>query len=99
MHAGARLPQQQGPQPASRKKELTMKAIRIHAFGGPEAMQLEELPDLAPGPGQVVVRARAIGVNPVDTYIRSGAYARKPSPMSRRVTKSTCASSRSRKAP
>ncbi|MGH9325836.1 MAG: NADPH:quinone reductase [Terriglobia bacterium] len=55
-----------------------MKAIRIHQFGGPEAMQLEELPDLRPGPGEVVVRVKAVGVNPVDTYIRSGAYALKP---------------------
>jgi NADPH:quinone reductase len=55
-----------------------MKAIRVHEFGGPEVMELEEVPDLQPGPGQVLVRARAIGVNPVDGYIRSGMYARKP---------------------
>jgi NADPH2:quinone reductase len=41
-------------------------------------MKLEETPGLAPGPGQVVVRVKAVGVNPVDTYIRSGMYARKP---------------------
>jgi NADPH2:quinone reductase len=51
-----------------------MKAIRMHDFGGPEVLQLEEVPGLKPGPGQVVVRVRAIGVNPVETYIRSGAY-------------------------
>src|SRR5579875_2621191 len=51
-----------------------MKAIRVHQFGGPEVMKLEELPDLHPGPGEVVVRVKAVGVNPVDTYIRSGAY-------------------------
>jgi NADPH2:quinone reductase len=55
-----------------------MKAIRIHEFGGPEVMKLEEVPDLAAGPGQVVVSVKAVGVNPVDTYIRSGAYAVKP---------------------
>lgn len=55
-----------------------MKAIRVHQFGGPEVMKLEELPDLHPGPGEVVVRVKAVGVNPVDTYIRSGAYASKP---------------------
>ena len=55
-----------------------MKAIRIHEFGDPEVMKLEEVPDLAPGAGQVVVRAHAVGVNPVETYIRSGAYARLP---------------------
>lgn len=51
-----------------------MKAIRIHQFGGPESLRLEEAPDPRPGPGQVLVRTRAIGVNPVDTYIRSGIY-------------------------
>ncbi len=55
-----------------------MKAIRIHHFGGPEVMGLEEVADLQPGPDQVVVQVKAIGVNPVDTYIRSGTYAMKP---------------------
>ncbi|MGA8012697.1 MAG: NADPH:quinone reductase [Candidatus Acidiferrales bacterium] len=56
-----------------------MKAIRIKEFGGPEVMKLEEVPDLKPGAGQVVVRLRAIGVNPVETYMRAGTYPRKPS--------------------
>jgi len=55
-----------------------MKAIRVHEFGGPEVMKLEEAPDLTAGPGQVVVNVKAVGVNPVDTYIRSGGYALKP---------------------
>jgi NADPH:quinone reductase len=55
-----------------------MKAIRIKEFGGPEVLKVEELADLKPGSGQVVVRVRAVGVNPVDTYIRSGVYPRKP---------------------
>jgi NADPH:quinone reductase len=55
-----------------------MKAIRVHQFGGPEVMKLEEMPDPKPGAEQVVVQVHAAGVNPVDTYIRSGAYARKP---------------------
>ncbi len=55
-----------------------MKAIRVHEFGGPAVMQLEDLPDLTAGPGQAVVRIRAIGVNPVDTYIRAGGHAVKP---------------------
>ena len=56
-----------------------MKAIRVHEFGGPEVMQLEEVPELTPAAGQVVVRVNAVGVNPVDTYIRSGMHAVKPS--------------------
>ena len=55
-----------------------MKAIRVHEFGGPEVMRLEEVPDPKAGQGQVLVRVKAAGVNPVDTYIRSGAYAAKP---------------------
>jgi NADPH2:quinone reductase len=55
-----------------------MKAIRVHEFGGPEVMKLEEVPDLQPASGQVAVRLHAAGVNPVDTYIRAGMYARKP---------------------
>ncbi len=56
-----------------------MKAIRVHEFGGPEVMKLEEVPALQPGPGQVVVRIHAAGVNPVDAYVRTGTYAVKPS--------------------
>jgi len=55
-----------------------MKAICVHEFGGPEVMKLEEVPNLTPGPGQVVVSVKAAGVNPVDSYIRSGGYAVKP---------------------
>jgi len=51
-----------------------MKAIRVRAFGEPEVMQLEEVPGLAPGKSEVVVKLYAAGVNPVDTYIRSGMY-------------------------
>jgi NADPH2:quinone reductase len=56
-----------------------MKAIRVHEFGGPEVMVLEDVPDPEAGPGQVVVRIKAAGVNPVDGYIRSGLYPVKPS--------------------
>ena len=51
-----------------------MKAIRVANFGAPEVMQLEEIPDLVPDAGQVLVTVKAVGVNPVDTYIRSGLY-------------------------
>jgi len=51
-----------------------MKAIRVHQFGGPEVMKWEDVPDPKPAAGQVLVRLRAVGVNPVDTYIRAGSY-------------------------
>ena len=55
-----------------------MKAIVVRAFGGPEVLQIEDVPAPVVSAGQVLVRVRAVGVNPVDTYIRSGTYARKP---------------------
>ena len=55
-----------------------MKAIRVHEFGGPEVLKLEEVADPQPGPNQVVVGIHAAGVNPVDTYMRTGTYAIKP---------------------
>ncbi|HEX8291525.1 MAG TPA: NADPH:quinone reductase [Pyrinomonadaceae bacterium] len=55
-----------------------MKAIRVHEFGGPEVLRLEDVPGPRPSKGQVLVRVRAAGVNPVDTYIRSGTHAVKP---------------------
>jgi len=55
-----------------------MKAIRVTAFGGPEVLRLEEVPTPQPGRGEVLVRIHATGVNPVETYIRAGTYARLP---------------------
>ncbi len=55
-----------------------MKAIRVHEFGGPEVLRPEEVEEPRPAAGQVVVRVRAAGVNPVDTYIRGGAHAVRP---------------------
>ncbi len=55
-----------------------MRAIRVHEFGGPEVLRLEELPDPRPEPNQVVIRVHAAGVNPVETYLRSGTYPVKP---------------------
>jgi NADPH2:quinone reductase len=49
-----------------------MKAIRIHEFGDPGVMQLEDVPEPQPGPGQVAVHLLAVGVNPVETYVRKG---------------------------
>lgn len=55
-----------------------MKAILAHEFGPPEVMKLEEIPVPKVGPSQVLVRVKAAGVNPADTYMRSGMYAIKP---------------------
>ncbi len=55
-----------------------MKAVRVHEFGGPDVLRVEEVPDPAPGAHEVLVRLHAAGVNPVDTYLRAGSYARKP---------------------
>ena len=55
-----------------------MNAVVVRTFGPPGVMTVEALPDPTPGPGQVRVRVHAAGVNPVDTYMRSGTYARKP---------------------
>jgi len=52
-----------------------MKAIRAHAFGGPEVLQLDDVDDPKPGAGEVVIDVKAAGVNPADTYMRGGAYA------------------------
>src|SRR6266404_2687631 len=55
-----------------------MKAIRVCQFGGPEVMKLEDVPDPKPGAGQLLVRLHAVGINPVDTYVRAGTYTIKP---------------------
>jgi NADPH:quinone reductase len=55
-----------------------MRAIVVREFGGPEVLNVEELPDPQPGPRQVLVDVRAVGVNPYDTYMRTGNYATKP---------------------
>jgi NADPH2:quinone reductase len=51
-----------------------VRAIRVHETGGPEVMKIEDLPALAPGAGEVRIRHRAIGLNYIDTYFRSGLY-------------------------
>jgi len=55
-----------------------MKSIVVRSFGGPEVLKLEDAPDPKAERGQVVVAIRAIGINPVETYVRSGTYARQP---------------------
>ena len=53
---------------------MTMRAERIHAFGGPEVLRLEEIELPRPGPHELLVRVHAAGVNPVDWKIREGGY-------------------------
>jgi len=55
-----------------------MKAIRIEAYGGPEALRLSELAEPEPGAGELVARVEAVGVNFIDTYHRTGLY---PNPL------------------
>jgi NADPH2:quinone reductase len=59
-------------------KRKSMKAIRVSEFGEPKVLRLEEVATPRPGADQVLVPMRAIGVNPVETYIRAGTYARLP---------------------
>jgi len=51
-----------------------MNAIRVYQPGAPDVMRLEEITDPIPGAGQVLVAIKAVGVNPVEAYIRAGTY-------------------------
>jgi len=51
-----------------------MKAIRVHGPGGPEALRYEDVPQPAPGPGEVLIQVQAAGVNYIDVYQRTGLY-------------------------
>lgn len=55
-----------------------MRSIVVHEYGPPDVMQLEDVPVPEPASGQVLVRIEAAGVNPVDTYLRSGNHAHAP---------------------
>ena len=57
-----------------------MKAIRIHAPGGPEALKFEDVPEPTPAAGQALVKLDAAGVNFIDVYFRTGQY-KAPLPM------------------
>ena len=59
---------QSSPAPA------TMKAIRYHNVGGPEVLKYEDAPRPSPGEGELLVRVRAAGVNPVDAKVRAGGF-------------------------
>src|SRR5690242_2039563 len=55
-----------------------MRAVRVHALTGPAALRVDEVPDLAPGAGQIVIDVRAAGVNFPDILITRGQYQFKP---------------------
>jgi len=55
-----------------------MKAVRVHEFGEAEVLQYENVPDPVAGPGEIVMKIEAIGINPVETYIRAGMHAIRP---------------------
>jgi NADPH2:quinone reductase len=57
---------------------ITMQSIRVHQFGGPEVLVLDQVAPLKPAPDEVLIEVKAVGVNPVDAYIRYGQYAIKP---------------------
>jgi NADPH:quinone reductase-like Zn-dependent oxidoreductase len=52
----------------------TMKAVRVHSYGGLDALKIEEAPRPEPGAGELLVRVMAAGVNPVDAKARAGAF-------------------------
>jgi NADPH2:quinone reductase len=60
------------------QKEFAMKAVRIHTFGGPEVMRLDDVPTPSPKTGQVLVKLAAAGLNYIDVYQRTGLY---PNPL------------------
>jgi NADPH2:quinone reductase len=51
-----------------------VRAVRVHEFGDPDVLTLEEVPQPEPVEGEVLVRIQAAGVNPVESYVRAGAY-------------------------
>jgi NADPH2:quinone reductase len=55
-----------------------MKGIVVHEFGPPEVMKVEDVPTPEPTGTQVLIKVEAVGVNPVETYIRAGSYPSKP---------------------
>jgi NADPH:quinone reductase len=55
---------------------VTMQAIEVSETGGPEVLNYVEKPTPSPGPGEVLIKAEAIGINFIDTYFRSGLYKR-----------------------
>ena len=55
-----------------------MRAVRVHEFGDPDVLQVEEVPQPEPVQGEVLVRVQAAGVNPFEAYVREGRYTELP---------------------
>ena len=49
-----------------------MKAVRFHEYGGPEVLQVEDIAEPEPGPGQALVEVKAVGLNHLDIWVRTG---------------------------
>src|SRR5580704_7706064 len=62
------------------EKELAVKAARIHSFGPPDVVVVEDVPVPSPGPGEILVRVTAAGVAPWDAIIREGQSKVSPQP-------------------
>src|SRR6185369_7815763 len=63
---------QTSEKPQTRSSVAIMNAVRVHQYGGPEELRYEEVPCPKPGPGEVLIRVRAAGVNPLDWKFRNG---------------------------
>src|SRR6266849_6139080 len=66
--------------PAIATRTATMKAVRIHSFGGPDVLRLEDVPRPEPTTGELLIQVHAAGVNPVDWKIREGQFGKIPLP-------------------
>src|SRR5687767_11012110 len=60
---------------AVRLRSVGMRAARIHEYGGPDVIRVEDLPQPVPGPGEVLIRVAATSLNPTETALRSGVLA------------------------
>src|SRR5262245_54640464 len=58
----------------SNSKGPVMKAYRLHAFDGPDGLRREDVPDPTPGPGEVLIRLRAVSLNYRDLLVSKGLY-------------------------
>src|SRR5262245_43063268 len=74
MYVGQRNDNKEKKMTSTNAAKATMKAVRIHAFGGPEQLRYEDVPRPAPKAGEVLIRIYASAVNPADWKLRSGLF-------------------------